>query len=246
MILMAHVTRLAKSDKIGTIVGGFCGFKKPERMDVVDGKTLPNMDAAFGAVSGLILHNNRSGDKPTSAAIGARPTDPIGCCRTFWLCRSAASNGAKPRHPVLSGEPRFLTERSPAMGASQIKSCLPAMVCLSSDIFGSESIGRSHTSPKLVADQVNLRGSIQKRFGLPTRTAGRTAKTRLCRPVRLYGKRSLTNFASLFDHATSLSGRRYIGKRTTLIACRRVDEATRQADLFITPPKPAPKQEQLL
>ena len=30
------------------------------------------------------------------------------------------------------------------------------------------------------------------------------------------------------------------------IACRRVDEATRQADLFITPPKPAPKQEQLL
>ena len=30
------------------------------------------------------------------------------------------------------------------------------------------------------------------------------------------------------------------------IACRRVDEATRQPDLFIEPPKPTPKQEQLL
>lgn len=243
---MAHVTRLAKPDKIEAIIGGFCGFKKPERMDVVNGKALPNMDATFGAVSSLILHNNIAGDKPTSAAICSRSTYPIGGCRTFRLCCSTASNGAKSRHPVLFSQPRFLTKRSPAMGAGQIKSCLPAMACLSSDLFRSESIGRPHTSPKLISDQVNLRGSIQKRFGLPTGTAGRTAKTRLFRPVRLYGKRSLTDFASLFDHATSLSGRRYIGKRTTLIACRRVDEATRQPDMFVEPPKPAPVQEGFL
>jgi hypothetical protein len=45
----------------------------------------------------------------------------------------------------------------------------------------------------------------------------------------------LACFAGLFDHAESIPKTGRMGNGTTLIACKRVDEAARQPDLFIAP-----------
>lgn len=241
MILMAHMTRLAQADEVIPNIGFFRASKDAERFDVMHGKALPDMHATFGAVATLILHDGSAGNKPSPAAIRSRSADPIMSRCAFRLGRPTASNGAELRHAVLLGQPRLLPELPPAMGTRQGKTNLPAVVCLAPDVFGSKCISGPLPSAELVADQVCLWRCVQKHLGLPARSTRRAAKARLSGPVWLNKKPGLACFAGLFDHADSIPKRPSMGKRTTLIACRRVDEAARQPDLFVAP-EPAPVQ----
>lgn len=245
MILMPHVTRLAKSDEIIPDVCGLCAVKEPERFDVVDGKALPDMDATIGTVSGLILHDSSARDKPTSSAIGPRPAHPIWGRGASRFGSAAASYRTKARNPILLGLPRLLLECSPAMFAREGKTIAPPRVRATPDILGLEGIGGAKARAKLIADQVSLGGSIQERFGLPTGPARSTAKAHPRSPVGLDKKGRLAGLACLFYHGERIPRLRFVGNGTILIACRRVEEATRQPDLFIAPPE-APTQETLL
>lgn len=245
MILMAHMAGLAKADEISPGVSAFRAVEKPEWFNVVDRKTLADMFSAFGAVPTLIFHDGRAGSKPTSTAIGSRPANPIRRIFTLGLRLASAFRGTKPRNAILTRQPRLLIEGCTAMLAGQRKPVLPTDMSATPYVFGSECVCWALTGAKLVADKVGFGSSVEKRLGLPFGAARHAAKSRPFRPVGLNSKRRLADFTGFFDHAKSIRKTDCMGKRTTLIACRRVDEATRQPDLFVAPHE-APTQETLL
>ena len=243
---MAHMARLTKADEVVPSVGSFWAVKEPKRLSVVDRKAFPDMLSTAGASPALFLNNNGSGSKPPPAAIGSRSADPIRGRLTPRLGGSAASDRAKARDTVLLGQPRLLPKFDAAMGAGKLKAVAPFRMRAASDLLGLKGIGRAKPGPELVADQVNLGGSVQKRFCLPARPTGRATKSGPCRTVGPYGECGLTGFTGLFDHVEILAQRRTIGKRTTLIACRRVEAEARAPRFDLAPPAPTPTQESLL
>ena len=132
------------------------------------------------------------------------------------------------------------------MAAGKRNSFNPIMAGLPANILRPECIRRPLPFAELVSDQVCFRPRIQKCPGLPRGAAGVTAKPSLRSPVWLDAVGSRTDFAGLFDHAESIPETANMGKRTTLIACKRVDEAARQPDLLIPDPPPPPVQEGFL
>lgn len=167
MILMAHMTRLAKAYEVLARVCRFDAFEKSEWFDVVDGKALPHMQPTFGAVSTLILHNRSAGDKPAPAAIGARPANPIRGIRPFWLCRTATGNRAELSDTILPSHPRLLVEGNPAMATGQRNAINPLMAGPPANIFQLKGICRALSFAELVPNKVGLRANVQKRSGLP-------------------------------------------------------------------------------
>lgn len=242
-VFRAHMAGLAKSDQIAAGVCQVSGREKSERHNVVDGKAFAHMNTALGADSPLFLHDSGAGDKPASATIGFWPANPIRGRWPFRLGRAAANDGAKARHAVLFRQPRLLPKGHTAVVARKVKTGLPAAIGLTSDIFGTEGICWALTGAKLVADQMRLGGSVQESSCLPSRSAGGATEARPSGPIRLNAKCRLADFTGLFDHAGSISETGWIGNRTTLIACRRVDEAARQPDLLIPETRQAPVQE---
>jgi len=241
LILMAHMAGLAKADEIFPSVSAFRAVEKPEWFNVVDRKALADMFSAFGAVPTLILHDSRAGSKPTSAAIGSRPANPIRRIFTLRLRLASAFCGTKPRNAILTRQPRLLIEGCAAMFAGQRKPVLPTDMSATPYVFGSECVCWALTGAKLVADKVGFGRSVEKRLGLPFGAARHAAKSRPFRPVWLNSKRGLADFTGFFNHAESIRKIGCMGKRTTLIACKRVEEAARQPDLFV---EPAAKPEQ--
>jgi hypothetical protein len=223
-MLVAHMARLAQADQIASGIRGFCVRKKPKGFDVVDGEALPNVDAAFGAKSGLIPHDSGAGHKPTSPPIGSRPSDPIRSLSPFGLCGTSASDGAKARDSILSDHPGLLPESHTAIFAFQVKPGLPAMVRLAPHILRAKGVGRSQPRAKPIADQVGLGRGVQECLGLPARTARSATKARLRRPVGLNRKAGLADFAGHMDHANNIAQPSYMDKRTALIAPRPVQE----------------------
>lgn len=246
MILMAHMTRLAKADQIAADVGQVSGREKAERHDVVDWKALADMASAFGAPSILIGDDCCPRQKPPAPAICPGSANPIWRGITTRSRRIATGGRAKAGHAVLFRQPRFLPKGRSAVAACKVNASLPSVVGFTPDIFWAEGICWTLSRAKLIARQMRLGGSVQEGSRLPSRSARCAAKARPISPVRFNAKCRLANFAGLFDHVESIPETGIIGKRTTLIACRRVDEATRQPDLFITPPAPKPTQETLL
>ena len=242
MILMAHMARLTKAHEVFSSVGIFWAVKEPKRLDVVDRQTFPNVDPTFSAVSSLILHDASADKKPTPATVGSWPSHPIGGRRAFRLGGPAAADRAEARHAVLSGQPWLLLKVCPAMGAGESNAIAPARMCGARDVLGLKSIGRTKASPELITNQMSLWGRVQKCFCLPSRPARCTTKSRLRLPVRLHGKRSITDFAGLLNHAGSIAESGNMVNRTALIACRRVEEATRQPDMFVAPPPSSPSR----
>ena len=244
MILMAHMAGLAKADEIFTGVSAFRAVEKPEWFNVVDRKALADMFSAFGAVPTLILHDTRAGSKPTSTAIGSRPANPIRRIFTLGLRLSRAFCGTKPRNAILTRQPRLLIEGGAAMFAGQRQPVLPTNMSATPYVFGSECVCWALTCAKLVADKVGFGSSVEKRLRLPFGAARHAAKTRPFSPVGLNSKRGLADFTGFFNHAESIRKTGCMGKRTTLIACERVQAAYDQPDLFVEPPT-SPVQESM-
>lgn len=242
MILMAHMAGLAKADEIFPGVSAFRAVEKPKWFNVVDRKALTDMFSAFGAIPALILHDSRASNKPTSPAIGSRSANPIRRIFTLRLRLARAFCGTKPRNAILTRQPRLLIEWRAAMFAGQRKPVLPTDIRATPYVFGSECVCWAFTGAKLVADKVGFGRSVEKRIGLPFGAARHAAKSRRFRPIGLNTKRGLADFTSFFNHAESIRQTGCMGKRTTLIACRRVEEAYRQPDLFVEQPA-APIQE---
>lgn len=245
-ILSPHMAGLTQANKICADVGGVRAGEVSEGLDVVDGQALANMSAAFFAMPFLLFNYDKPSGKPSASAISFRPANPIGRIRPARFCCVTAIGGAKLSDSILLRHPRLLPETGAAPLTGQGMAFLPVRVGTASNILGSEGIYRSFTRAELVPNQVGLGGSIKKSFCLPARPARQTAKTRPCCPVRLYKKGRIADFTGFFDHSVSIPRRRYIGNGTTLIACRRVEAAYAQPDLFIAPPTPKAIQEQLL
>lgn len=245
MILMAHVARLAKPYQIVSGISQISGREKPEWLNVVDRKALADVHPAIGAIPLLLANYSSASKLPASAAIGFRSAHPVWSRRSLRLGRTPAFDRAELSHAILLGKPRLLPETCPAMAAGEVKAIAPVGVGTSPHVFRSECVGRAQSRAELISNQVGLGSGVQKLLSLPAGSARRTTKTRFFRPIGLHMKVGLAGFAGHLDHANTVSQRRHMGNRTTLIACRRVEEATRQPDLFITAPE-QPKQEALL
>lgn len=245
MMFVAHVAGLAKADQIVAGVRQVSGGEKAEWPDVVNGKAFADVPTAIGALAVLIGDDCRPRYKPAAPAIGSRPANPIGGIFATRPRRIAAGGRAKPSNPVLFRQPRLLPEVRAAVSAREVKTRLPAAVGFTPNVFWAEGICRRLTGAKLVADQMRLGRCVQEGRCLPSRAAGCTAKARPVGPVRLNAKGRLADFTGLFDHAESITETGFMGKRTTLIACKRVDEAARQPDLLIPETRTAPVQQGL-
>jgi hypothetical protein len=230
---------LAKPNKIIASIGRFSAAEKPKWFDVVNGQARAHALPTIGAISALIPYNSRAGNKPTPAAIGSRAANPIGCSFTFRLGLTRARGRAEFCNTILTRQPRLLIKARAAISACQRNSILPPDVGTTPDIFGPKRICWALTSAKLIADKVVFCSSIKKRLCLPARSAGRAAKPRFLGAVRFNLKRRLADFTGFFNHARNISRRAFIGKRTTLVACKRVQAAYDQPDLFVAPPTPA-------
>ena len=245
MILMAHMARLTQANEVAARIRRFGCIEKPERLDVMDRKAFADVATAFGALSILIRYDSRPRQKPAAPAICPRTTNPIGGIFSARSRRISAGGRAKARNSILFHKPRFLLEGRAAMSAGQRKAILPSDMSRSTHVFGPECIGGALARAKLVADQMRLWCCVKELSSLPSRSAGCAAKACPSRSVRLNTECRLADFAGLFDHAEIISQTSKMGKRTTLIACRRVEEACRQPDFFVRPPAPAPEQAKL-
>jgi len=244
-ILRSHVAGLAKPDKVVPRVCQFSRREEAKRLDVVDGQAWPNVPPAVAAAPCLILDNAGARREPTPATVCARPPNPVGGVRPARLGRRAARGGAKFGYSVLLRQPRLLTEICAAQAADQGKAVFPLGAGAAAHILGPKGVSGALADAELVPSQMGLGGSIQKSFGLPSRSARCATKARPISPVWLNGKHGLAHFAVFFDHVASIAKRGRIGNRTTLIACKRVRDAYAQPDLFIAPPA-KPTQEVLL
>ena len=236
---MAHMAGLTKADEISRGVSAFRAVEKPEWFNVVDRKALADMFSAFGAVPTLILHDSRAGSKPTAPAICPRPTNPIGGIFSARSRRTAAGGRAKARTPVLLHKPRLSLKSRATMGAGQRKALLPSDMGRPTHIFRPERIRGAFARAKFVAYKVGFGRSVEKGLGLPFGAARHAAKSRYFRPVGLNLKRGLADFTGFFNHSEIIPETGSMGNRSTLIACRRVEEAYRQPDMFVESPAKA-------
>lgn len=245
MIFLAHMTRLAKANKIVPSIGSFSTVEKPEWLDVVNWKAFADMFPAIIAISALILHDSGPRNKPTPAAIGSRAANPIRCVCTFRLCVASALGRAKARNAILTGQPRLLIEPRATMLTGQRNPFLPTDVGATPYVLGSECVRWALTGAKLVADEVRFWLGVKKCLSLPFGSARGAAKPGFFNPIGLNVKRGLADFAGFFNHAQSIPQPTAMGKRTTLIACKRVEDAYMQPDLFVDQPAPQPVQKDL-
>ena len=240
---MPHMAGLAQADEICPGIGGFCAFKKPKRFFMMDWKAFADVPPAIIAIAALILNDSSARNEPTSAAICPGAANPVGRIFAFRLCFASAIHRTKSRNAILTRQPRFLVKAFAAVFARQRQSFLPSDVGAAPHIFGFERIGGPFPGAKFVSDKVGLGRGIEKCLGLPARAAGHAAKSCFLGPVGLNAKRRLADFAGFFNHAVTILKKWCIGKRTTLIACERVQKAVDQPDMFIAPPAPQPTQE---
>ena len=244
-VLRLHVAGLAQSDEVGPNVSFLGCVKEAEWSNVMHGQAAADVLSAHVAAPTLLGHNRLSSQKPASAPVGSRPPYPVRRIRPARLGRATALNPAKPCRPIAAGLPRLLPELFGAVLTGSKVAVRPLGVVAALDVFGGEGVGRPFPRPELVALQVRLGRGIEERFRLPRRPATSRAKSGRFLTVRPNGKCDGASLTGHCNHVNMIHRTLPLGNRTTLIACKRVDEATRQPDLFVAPVA-QPQQESLL
>ena len=229
---------LAKPNEVFTAISFGCCFKQPERLNVVDRQAFADLFPAIVAASVLFRDDLFSRGKPSPTPICSRATYPVSSKRAFWLRGITALDAAEIRGAVLPNQPRLLPKFQTAFLTGSLYALLPFWACRSANLFRRKGVCWAHSFSKLVSDQVMFGTGVQKGRCLPTTTARRRAKARFVFPVWLHLESVAACFAMFFNHTSTIAMRRNIGNRTTLVACKRVEEAYRQPDLFVAPPTP--------
>lgn len=241
-MLLAHMTGLAKPNQVFPSVCILSGFKQAKWSNVVNREALADVFAAIVAVPCLIFDDLLASGRPTASTVCLWATNPVWGERAFRLSRVTARRPAISCQAVLPRKPRLLPEMRSAFFANALYAGLPIWVRLATDFFRRERVRWPFPFPELISNQVRFGGCVQKGYRLPATAAQGRAKSGFVFPVWLNEKGFLARFAYFLNHSKIITSRRCIGNRTTLVACKRVEEAYRQPDLFVEPPTP-PKQE---
>lgn len=256
-MLNLHVARLAKANKIISAVSFFCGAKKPEWNDVVNRKRAANVLVAVSAATGLFSNHNGANLQPAFAAIGGDATNIArGLFSVEDAGRLKAFTAAKSSWPVLLCEPRLLVERVSTVFANALNAILPIRAFPAGQTR-LEGIRGLFSSAQFVPDHVRLFANIEG-FSSPKLAATlERAKAGFFGAIWPYFVSAATFFADKFNrHSRRIAyacfgsmgsgttgvaavqmGRDFIGiereERYFEIACRRIEQAQRQGDLFI-------------
>lgn len=243
-----HMAGLAKPYKVVSLISFLGCFKESVRNNVMNGQRLAYVLPAMSAMPILINNYFRTNIKPSFTAI---------CCYTANITRRfipfkntrsfKTFSSAKFCEAILFGQPKFLTKRTPAMFAGSFNTIFPSGVFFADKSFF-KRISRALSSPKLVSNKVFFWAYIKTLTGGHYTSALLRAVFGLFSTIRLYFVRYATFFTDNFNAHKLIIAQLCFGSmknRSTYIACRRIEEAYKQPDLFIESPV-KPKQEDLL
>lgn len=253
-VLSLHVARLAEADQVIERIGFVCGGEQPKRLDVMDRDGFPDGLPAMLAFSAVPLYRLRSGNKPTFPAVCGDATNPLRGVFAGLFFRAVsgiARLGAKAKAGlcfVLPFQPRLQFESLAALSA-RVNVAIDDIHrrCL----LSGESIGWAKPFAPFVADLVIARHHPYRH--VPLAATGLTAKSGCVGAVRLHLKRGAAYLALLGNHDAMIprsmgfgtTGVAMMALRFWATACLRIEEAYKQADLFVPAPTAKPVQQAL-
>ncbi len=255
--LFLHVAGLAESNQVGSGVSVVGGGKLPERDNVMHGQGLSHVFAAVRTVARLLSNNLTANIKPSFAAISGNSPN---IARRFFGGEYAGTfktlAPTEASRAILASKPSLLLKAFSAIFTSALNSIFPRRMIRARNALG-ESVCGPQARPQFITDHVWLRTNVECDASAVVPGALKRAEARRGDPIRLnrvFSAALLTNyyrrhfstiaevcFGSMGSGTTGVAcmkeGRDFIGIEIDHaafdIACRRIEDAQRQSDLFI-------------
>lgn len=214
------------------------------------------MHPAFSAIPILPVYHHHSDLLPFSPSVSGLAANPArGGFSNKYAAFLKASSRAKLGFSILFCEPRLLMKYFSTITAFSFVTLDPSNVFLSRILAFFKCVFRSLSFAEVIANQVGFWAFIQPFLGVKVPTAYLRAKPCCFFSVGPYGKLNAANFTCFIDHEVTImetnrmsmgsgttgvacarDGRKFIGierePKYFEIACRRIEEAQRQPDMF--------------